>query len=76
MKGILPQQVHNLTQDLPVVGGEEEYSHALAQSHDWTNRGGQQQGRSFCLQEYWVQVMSHEKKQQQKQQEVMVAGKR
>ena len=76
MKEIVPQQVHSLNQDLPLVEGEEEQSHALALSHDWTNGGGQQQGRSSYLQEYWVQVMLHEKKQQQKQQEVMVGGKR
>jgi len=35
------------------------------QSHDQTNGGNQQQGKSFSLQRCWEQVMWHAKQQQQ-----------
>ena len=67
------QQVHSLNQDLALaLAQEKDQSHALVQSHDQPNGGVQQQGKSSCLQWCWVQVMLHEKEQQQ----VMVVGKR
>ena len=68
-----PQQAHSLNQDLPLAK-EKDRPHTLAQSHDQTNGGGQQQGKSSCLQWCWPQVMLHEKKQEQQQ--VMVVEKR
>ena len=67
-----PQQAHSLSQDLALANGKDQ-TLLLAQSHDQANRGGQQQGRSSCLQLCWVQVRLHEKKEQQ--QGVMVVGK-
>ena len=56
-----PQQAHSLNLDLPLAK-EMDQPHVLAQSHDQPNGGGQQQGKSSCLQWCWVQVRLHEKK--------------
>ena len=54
-----PQQVHSLNQDLPLEKGKDQ-SHALSQSHDQTNGGGQHQGKPSCLQWCYVQVTLYE----------------
>jgi len=46
-------------------GKGKDQSQFLAQSLDQTNGGNQQQGKSFCLQRCWEQVMWHAKQQQQ-----------
>ena len=53
-----------LSQDLPLAT-EKDQSLALAQGHDQMNGEGQQQGKASCMRWCWVQVMLHEKKQQQ-----------